>query len=548
MYFRRLSDVQAAISFVEAWDWFCKAVRRAPPSTATLSDISYVFGEEWVSSKKTLRISGHIGSTPLPEIEHSCWEKLFTSYMLVPSKLEPRSEFGKGLEVSFDLMIFLAAAEFQPIVNGGIVFIGYRTLLFPTAIHENSAQFHLLATEKGQINPYLQEYGSRIMTENTSQFTKMRCFLGWCEDARVNLGTERLTPSIKSSGADNKKRTTSLDGFATTMQAGLPSPVQALFGLQANFRVVSHRLRFPPPENYAQLLEETARETALIYDSSERRGWLVPKLSLLLHMGQAYATRCGWPKGRVPLVGPHSDAATLITHLEPLGETAVGGHGKGAFLFRHLLLGLNTNLLKTRVSVRQSGGKNLYGYELTDIITNPGRGSCMKEIRLGKQGSKAWIDIANEVDALVVCAGLGDAITAADEARTRNKQCSRVPPARDYLAATINCLKILVESRGGALEGDLQAQMLQISDESFWDLSSNPFSICNHSSSPGGCWESTEVFQRLASRKFTGLRRILGRTQPPSTSIKIPASGAVVFGNLAEEPKTSHKPLSSYQV
>jgi hypothetical protein len=535
MHFRRVIDVQTAISFVEAWDWLCKAVRRAPPSTATLSDTSYVFGEELVNSKKILRISGHLGSTPLPEIKHNCWEKLFKSYTLVPSKLEPRSEFGKGLEMSFDLMIFLAAAEFQPIVNGGIVFIGYCTLLFPTAIHGNSAQFHLLTTDKGQINPYLQDYESRILAENSTQFTKMRCFLGWCADARVNLGTERLTISIKSSGADNKKRTTSLEGFTTTMQAGLSSPLQAIFGLQANFRVDSHRLRFPPPKNYTQLLEETAREVALIYDSSERRGWLVPKLSLLLHMSQAYATRCGWPKGRVPLVEPHFDAANLITHLEPLGDTPVRGHGKSAFLFQQLLLGLNTNLLETRVSVRQSGGRNLYGYELTDIIANPGRGSCMKEIQLGSQGSKAWLDIANEVDALVVCAGLGDAITAADEARTRNNQCSRIPQTYDYLAATINCLKILVESRGGALEGDIQAQMLQISDESFWDLSSNPFSICNHSSSPGGCWKSTEVFQRLATRRFSSLRRILGQTQPQSTAITIPVSGAVVFGKLPEE-------------
>lgn len=38
----------------------------------------------------------------------------------------------------------------------------------------------------------------------------------------------------------------------------------------------------------------------------------------------------------------------------------------------------------------------------------------MKELHVEKRAGKAWIDIANEVDAVFVCAGLGDAITAAD--------------------------------------------------------------------------------------------------------------------------------------
>lgn len=78
------------------------------------------------------------------------------------------------------------------------------------------------------------------------------------------------------------------------------------------------------------------------------------------------------------------------------------------------MLGLNVNLLKTRISVRQSGGRTLYGFEFTDIIASPERGSCMKELHVEKRAGKAWIDIANEVDAVFVCAGLGDAITAAD--------------------------------------------------------------------------------------------------------------------------------------
>jgi hypothetical protein len=56
--------------------------------------------------------------------------------------------------MSFDLMISLAAAEFHLPIAGGVVFFGYRTVLFPTALNGDSAQFHLLTTNDGQVNPY----------------------------------------------------------------------------------------------------------------------------------------------------------------------------------------------------------------------------------------------------------------------------------------------------------------------------------------------------------------------------------------------------------
>ena len=38
---------------------------------------------------------------------------------------------------------------------------------------------------------------------------------------------------------------------------------------------------------------------------------------------------------------------------------------------------------------------------------------------------KHWIDISNVVDAVIVCADLGDAITATDPASTQSEQCNK---------------------------------------------------------------------------------------------------------------------------
>jgi hypothetical protein len=526
------------MEFIEAWDWFCRAVRRPTLKETKISDASYDFVlRKRTDSKKALTISGHLHLSPSPEIDHCCWEELFQSCTLVLSNLKPRIGFGKGMEMSFDLMLSLAAAEFQLVVDGGVVFIGYRTILFPTALYGDCAQFHLLTASEGQINPYMQKYGSRILTEDATQFEKKRCFLGWCTNAQVNLGTKNLPISIKSSRGGDKETSIKLDGYAAVMQAGASAPLAANLSLQSSYKCFSHRLRFTPASNYTQLLQDTAREVTLVYDSDERRGWLVPKLSLLLHMTQAYAAYRDYPSGQVPFVEPHADAAELVTPLESLGGTPVSGFGEDVIQFRQLMLGLNTNLLEIPRLTKESGGRKLYGFELMDIIAKPGRGSCMKKLTLELAG-KAWIEIANAVDAVVVCAQLGDAITAADEARTQSEQCRKVPRGRDYLAATISCLKKLVERRGGALDGELSTQLLQISRGSFWGLSRNPFSACDHRSCPGECWKSADMFQRLTSPPpiLLNPQRIFGKAQPASTAIPIPVSGAVVFGAPPKRP------------
>jgi hypothetical protein len=202
------------------------------------------------------------------------------------------------------------------------------------------------------------------------------------------------------------------------------------------------------------------------------------------------------------------------------------------------MLGLNTNLLRAIALIQDSTRKKLYGFEFMDIITQPGRGSCMKELKTNLP-AKDWFGIANVVDAVVVCANLGDAITAVDRASTQSKQCNKVPCGSDYLTATICCLKRLVERRGGALDGDVKAHLLQISENSFWDLRKDPFLECQHDVSSGACWQRADIFQHLISR-WDRTKRNFIKQLPAPIVIPIPVSGAVVFGttSIRDQPQT----------
>ncbi|CAI7661292.1 unnamed protein product [Penicillium pancosmium] len=547
--FSSLRDAKDELNTIQALDGLCQAIRPTPPTKTIISNVEYEFsnldGSGLVKGlgKQNLLISSRLRSTVLSQRNKYCWEKLFAHMTLATARLSPRIglRLGKGLEIPFDLMLSLSAAEIALKIEGGVVFIGYSTLLFPTAIHGNSAQFHLLTSSEGQINPYIQKYKSRALTTDVSQFKKMRCFLGWCTHADVNLGTKKLPKSIKYSGGANKGKSLQIDGFSTLFQAGASAPFSAVASLQANFSYHEHGLNFPPHKQYEKLLQGTSREVALVYDSGEQRCWLVPKLSLLLHMSQAYASNCGSnPTHGVPYVGPHSDTAALVSFLLPSRETSVFNESLNVsdrLSLYQLMLGLNTNLLSTVRTVKPSSSRKLYGFEYRDVIDEPGRGSCMKELDLGLS-SKAWIEIANIADVVLICAGLGDAITATDEPVKWNQQCGKVPQGQDYLTATTSCLKVLVERKGGALNSTPKARQLKISDEWHWNVFENPFLSCSHHGTHGSgdCWKNTRIIQHLDPQP-SFLRKLLRvYAKPASTSITIPDSGAVVFGALSKVP------------
>ncbi|KAF7508565.1 hypothetical protein GJ744_009114 [Endocarpon pusillum] len=480
------------------------------------------------SQRYILRPCIYLQISPLPDSDHNCWQLLFNSCIVADSALLRYRDFGRGLETSFDLMISLAAAEFHLIIEGGLVFIGYQAVLFPTAIQGDCAQFHLITSNDGQINPYTLDLGKRVLTDDPFQFKAMRCFLGWCEAAQINLGTKQLPATFKYSGGRNQGESLQLDGYSMLAQVGASAPLSAVLGLQTNFKYTSHRRQFTPLRNYCKLLQNTSRELAIVYDAAQRRCWLVPKLSLLLHMSQAYTFGCvGVPDGRVPYVEPHADAVGVIQILEPLGDTLISGGQSDKFLFRELMLGLNTNLLGTVASTRKSSGKWLYGFEFMDVVTEPGRGTCMKRLDILSLG-KNWLDIVNAVDAVVVCSELGEAITAVEGSARKSPKCNVLPKDLDYLAATLPCLARLAERRGG--EVSARSHHINIAENTLWKFSGDPFQECQHNNTSNEtCWRRSDLVQRLVSERYFGLP-VSVHAPNPLPMIPMPVSGAVVFG------------------
>lgn len=484
-----------------------------------------------------IQLTFRLSKKALIKTNHDCWHQLFKSFYVVEEDNPRRSSesFGKGLEMSFDLMVALAGVEYPVVVQNGVVFLGYHAVLIPTEIKDNYAQFHLEVSNEGQINPYTLSYGSRSLTMEHQRFRPLRCFVGWCERAHILLGTRALPAGpVRYTNSQEKRKTLHLAGLSAGIQAMSSCPIQAGVTGQANFSFVTNRVSFSPSGVYSKMLRNTAKEVALLYDVAAKRSWLVPKLSLILHMahvwvkentlpGKAYDPDVNDP---VPFANPHYDGFEIVETLESAGDTVVCGEGEDAFRLRSLLLGLNINLLQTMTATETSDSRMLYGYELMDVVTEPGKGSVMKKINiLSNARASNWGKIANLVDSVIVCSDLGPAIAPVETGRRKSAICNSLPCGFDFLAAHVSCVAHLAKRSGEQLAPSVWTSEIKLDRTRCWNLTGEPFKSCNHDyRSRETCWDMQNVLQKIGR---VGQFRNYNQASEPK---RMCLTGAVVFG------------------
>ena len=529
-------------------DWLCRAIRAPCQNPSSdgfyLSLSSHQTSLSNRNSRPTvgqglssfdLSLSSTLLSEPLSELQHNCWQKLFLScFVLDDEDTEQVEAIGEGLELSFNLMVSLAAVEYPIVIYGGVVLAGYHTALIPIRLEPAYVQFHLEIREDGQINPFDLDYSQRVQVLDWAQFNSMRCFVGWCESAHIKLGTSSLPITVTYSEARVKERSLQLSGVSTGFQLVSASPIQAGVNGQANFSFLSHRLRFQPTLDYTKMLYDTAKDVVLISDVHSRRSWLVPKLSLMLHMAHVWVAENNPPSDTnmdtIPFAEPHDDGSTVVKTLEGQGDLVICGQGNDSFKLRRLLLGISINLLASVNCKAKSTGKSLYGFEFMDLVMEPGRGSPMKEFKI--KTDQSWLALANLADAVIICSKLGEAIAPAHGCCRSNAECNTLPCGQDYLAAHLSCLDRF-RSRAGRQSFSLdEPSQVPLSHRKIdWRVSGNPFEVCDHESqSTDTCWRGTNMLQNVDQETVLRFMRSTQDHSAIANSKRLGTKGAVVFG------------------
>lgn len=222
----------------------------------------------------------------IPEApDGACWHSLFRSPVIVTGfPILSRPENEKGLELSLEMMSFLAGTPFATHFDNVLVLKGVSTMLVPTERTKNSITWHFLQDKNGKRLPY---YAFRIPCSrhlDTSQVNfdllstaRIRNFVGWVPSVTRHLGTDGdqyegvdwASAKKCSAGCVLEKVSISASKYisiGTTMARGSKNKPEAL----------------KIPMFSAQI--EQAREMFVILYDTSLRGWLVDEASALVHI------------------------------------------------------------------------------------------------------------------------------------------------------------------------------------------------------------------------------------------------------------------------
>lgn len=147
---------------------------------------------------------------PIPEVL-SCWGGLFESAVIAvdPASSSVRPISNYWLDVSFDLMIQLSAVEYPLIIESGIILMGYSTALVPVRMVDDTHVLWHLEVAKHNAQLSVSELTAIqscwLHVDNLDQLRAKKALVGWCPEAAVLLGTDKLSPNATWSDGKIKK-------------------------------------------------------------------------------------------------------------------------------------------------------------------------------------------------------------------------------------------------------------------------------------------------------------------------------------------------------
>lgn len=292
--------------------------------------------------------------------------------------------------------------------------------------------------------------------------------------------------------------------------------------------------------SYTQAINLCFGKVALIIDSDSRQAWLIPFLSVALHLCHRYmqlltGTRSADALFASPATGGFSAAKAAMLDQ---GDYLVCGSDNRVFgqeTLRHLFLRIDRNLLDT-TKIRESPKQGqIFASELMAIVTD--KPSPLKVIDVsGFHSAKAWKDLVDQVDVIAVASNIGQAIqpaTVSGEPGCDN--CLTLPRGHYLLAAHLQCLKSLsLQAQHSTPTFCELGSVWKLGPGLFWALTEAPWIRCAVSAHEP-VWKgvaSENLLQRTSSKHpqlDTGAGEVTDNGRRPSMG-EATDQGVVVFG------------------
>ncbi|TVY93688.1 hypothetical protein LAWI1_G001611 [Lachnellula willkommii] len=442
--------------------------------------------------------------------------------------------------------------------DGGLVLKGCSSMFYPTQRIQNSVLWHLLVNEDGKRMSYLSAKGYRASIHDVDAvcLERSRNFLGWASSVEIHAGgkdnryedIEWAGASLASAGIACEKASIVAGQFVT----GGASFVR---GTQDTPIYIS---RGGGP--YAQEVHFARNIKVVLYDTKDRRGWLVDGASALLHLTRTQLSSSpysdsdlfsledfnhadptnGVLAAKKALMNQKNRNMVIFEDVETSTEwKATSGIAGSEQLRRiatrwtyedlvrqtyHTLEQLHDYQTKMMASpalgIRFTDREKLIGFGFKDIVD--GHNDLLPRVAILKASGRGWVDFTRSIRAVVLLGkGFGEIIKPLKDSNKLCKYWGRVPTGKDYLVAGMATLKEI-----SLKHGDCDSDPLELASGIYWHKPDKLFEPCEckRTQMAGTC----DRVQVLLPQFCIGPKR---NPQPFSCH-----SGAAIFGRSTRFP------------
>lgn len=490
--------------------------------------------------------------SPLSEAPNSiasCWLSMLHGSVIAQGFPTPPRGIEKGVEISLAAIKILAGVEY-PVYLEGVTFLrGWSTLLYPVRASKNfsSIQWHMVRSDDPEdegLKPNKQSVTvSNWKDVGLDSLQNLRSFVGYCSNANIHVGTESFhvqVPEEKSGASSVKSRWL----WGNKITVSIASSGMGAAGPEFGGEIGLHkkaRASITERADSGKVLVRSAKTPVVMYDISAGTGWLVPEISVALHVARSWLLERGdlaeVEKSKIPLAPIMEDGgqAARRTIRSNRGHKLNCADEDSSWSF-YDTVNDSVRLLRAcrETQVREESSESgawlaswfrsprLYGWDIADLVE--GRESTpRKEVTIRSDSKSKWLSaIANHPDILVLfCDNIQPPIQPA-EPDTLCRKWNPMSSGENYLVASVRSLKALANYCNGS------PNLRKLADSCYWiqPLGSDPWGPCDFKSRHG-----CDRMQQLgdgASNLTTDICEdgavVFGTTGPPATKCRQPKS------------------------
>ncbi|OXV07933.1 hypothetical protein Egran_04303 [Elaphomyces granulatus] len=210
-----------------------------------------------------------------------CWHNMFRNPIMVSGyPILTKHEHGLGVEMPLNMVAGLAGSERANQFDGKVFIKGFSTMLIAVKITTDLLIWHYFYNSEGERISYLDHTLQGVDDISLLQLDTARHVVGWCSDSMYYAGAADARYDIRGTGLPHPHAGCLLEKVSISGGKVIEGGVTFAVGVKD---IPPHLTR----NWYIPKLRWIATKYVVLWDETDKRGWLVNGISALLHLVRA---------------------------------------------------------------------------------------------------------------------------------------------------------------------------------------------------------------------------------------------------------------------